>query len=316
MSVFVTFLFVLIGLIAVLAIITRINGARAAAAVPATGKFTATRNARIHWTEAGDGPPVVMIHGLGGNLRHFTYALTDELKSGFRCIAVDRPGNGWSERDGPEQATLPEQARIIADFIVAEGLGRPLIVGHSLGGAIAETIALNHPEVVGGLALICPATAEIDDTPDAFRGLDIPAPALIPVLGHTVAGSLGALLERAIFRQVFAPEPICADFATRGGALLNRRAQMFISTAQDLSQARASVSEVVGREAELKRLDAPVGVLFGAADEILDPVVHGERFAEISGASYDRIPGKGHMIPLTAPRACADFIRSIAARMS
>ncbi|MEO1611943.1 MAG: alpha/beta hydrolase, partial [Pseudomonadota bacterium] len=186
----------LVALIVLLVILTQFLGSSAAAALPARGKRTKLRGAKLHWIEAGDGPPVVMIHGLGGNHHHFKYAMLDALKDDFRCIAIDRPGCGWSERDGARYATLTEQARIIADFIEAEGLGAPLIVGHSLGGAIAETMAINHPDQVGAIALICPATAEVTETPDAFKGIDIPFPWLIPVLGYTISGAAGLLLEK------------------------------------------------------------------------------------------------------------------------
>ncbi|MEL7465214.1 MAG: alpha/beta hydrolase [Pseudomonadota bacterium] len=302
----------LIALIIVLAILTQFLGANAAGALPARGKRTKVRGAKLHWVEEGDGPPVVMIHGLGGNLHHFKYAMIDELKGDFRCIAVDRPGCGWSERDGPAQATLAEQARIIADFIEAEGLGAPLIVGHSLGGAIAETMAINHPDKVGAIALICPATAEVTETPDAFKGIDIPKPWLIPALGYTISGAAGLLLEKKIFAEVFAPEAVPTDFMMKGGGVLGRRPEAFISAAQDLAAARASVAQVLGREGEIA---APVGVLYGAADNILDPKTHGEDFAEKTGGTYEAIEGKGHMIPFTAPGPCADFVREMAKRM-
>jgi pimeloyl-ACP methyl ester carboxylesterase len=213
---------------------------------------------------------------------------------------------------GLAQATLPEQARMIAEFIEAEGLGKPLIVGHSLGGAIAETLALNHPDQVGALALICPATDDVEKTPDAFKGIDIPVPALIPVVAHLLAGALSLLMERKIFAQIFAPEPVGPDFLVRGGAILGRTPQGFIAAAQDLAMTRASVADVLGREAEIK---VPVGVLYGASDAILDPQKHGAAFAEKTGGSYADLDGRGHMIPFTAPADCAAFVREMAARI-
>jgi len=59
----------------------------------------------------------------GGNSHNFTYALTKESKDGYRVIVIDRPVCGWPERDGAKQATLPEQARMIAEFIETEELG-------------------------------------------------------------------------------------------------------------------------------------------------------------------------------------------------
>ena len=200
---------------------------------------------------------------------------------------------------------------MIAEFIEKEGLENPLIVGHSLGGAVALTLGLNHREVVGGLALLCPATQPIEGTPEVFKGLDISSAGLRKFIAHTVSGPLGLLMEKKIFSVVFAPEPILPDFWVKGGGKLGRSPGAFISASEDLVQSRASVEEVAGREGELTM---PVGVLYAEADEILDPKLHGEKFAELSGADLKLLPNRGHMIPLTAPDDCADFIREMAAK--
>lgn len=304
-----TVLLVVLAAVVIVTIVTQLVGSSAAKTMPPRGKMTKVSGGTIHWVEQGEGKPIVMIHGLGGNLNNFTYALTSELSDDFRVIALDRPGCGWSERDNAQQATLPEQARMIAEFIEAEQLGKPLVVGHSLGGAIAETIALNHPGNVGALALICPATNKVEVLPEAFKGIDLPFPWLIPVIGHTLAGAVSLLQEKKVFSDVFKPEPVSPDFLVQGGAILGRRPQGFIAAAQDLAQSRNSVDETAGRESELK---LPIGVLFGASDNILDPTYHGKEFCEKTGADYAELPDRGHMIPLTAPKDCAAFIRKLA----
>ena len=302
-------LFVILSAVLLITVATQFVGASAASESPRKGKITKVKGGKIHWVDQGAGPPIVMIHGLGGNLNNFTYALTSELTDEFRVIALDRPGCGWSERDGADHATLPGQARMIADFIKAEGLEKPLVVGHSLGGAIAETLALNHPDHVGALALICPATNKVDVLPDAFKGIDVPYPWLIPVIGHVLAGAMSLVQEKTVFTEIFKPEPVAPDFLERGGGILGRRPEGFIAAAQDLAQSRASVDGIVGREHELK---LPIGVLFGASDNILDPTYHGKEFSEKTGAKYVELPDRGHMIPLTAPKECAAFIRDVA----
>lgn len=303
---------VVVLLLLLVTIVTQFVGSSAAAHSPRRGRITRVRGGTVHWIDRGEGRPVVMIHGLGGNHENFTYALVPELERDFRVIAIDRPGCGWSDRDGADQATLAEQARMIADFIAAEDLGQPLVVGHSLGGAIALALALNHPDRVGALALICPATAPIDKVPDAFKGIDIRPPWLIPVIGHTLSGAMALLMEKKIFAEVFAPEPVSEGFIERGGGMLGRRPESFIAAAQDMARSRASTGDVVGRE---KELTVPMGILFGAADALLDPAVHGKALAEKTGADYAELPGRGHMIPLTAPGDCAGFIRRMADKL-
>ena len=105
-----TVLLLVIAFFLICAAITNFIAAAAKAAVPKIGKTTKVRGGEIHWVESGQGRPIVMFHGLGANLRNFTYALTGKLDGDFRVIALDRAGCGWSERDGAAQATLPEQA--------------------------------------------------------------------------------------------------------------------------------------------------------------------------------------------------------------
>ena len=65
-------------------------------AVPPLGTIIDLDGERMHYVDRGSGPPIVMIHGLAGNLRNYTYALVDRLTNDFRVIAVDRPGSGYS----------------------------------------------------------------------------------------------------------------------------------------------------------------------------------------------------------------------------
>ncbi len=311
MGTFGTIILLIVAFFLICGALTNFIAAAAKAAVPKTGKMTKVRGGEIHWVESGQGRPIVMIHGLGANLRNFTYALTGKLDGEFRVIALDRAGCGWSTRDGAAQSTLPEQARMIAEFIEKEGLENPLIVGHSLGGAVALTLGLNHKNLIGGLALLCPATQPIEDTPEVFKGLDISSAGVRKLIAHTISGPLGLLMENKIFGVVFAPEPIAPDFWVKGGGKLGRSPGAFITASEDMVYSRESVAEVVGRENELTM---PVGVLYAEKDEILDPKLHGEKFAELSGADLKILPGRGHMIPLTAPDDCAAFIREMAAK--
>src|SRR5215470_14495788 len=138
-------------------------------AVPPLGQFIDLDGARIHYLVRGSGPTIILIHGLTGQLRNFTHSLVDLLTDELRVIAIDRPGSGYSKRAPGASAALTAQGDLIAKFIHTMGLERPLVVGHSLGGAIALAIALEHPECAGGLALIAPLTAPQENAPTPFR---------------------------------------------------------------------------------------------------------------------------------------------------
>ncbi|MCP1365812.1 alpha/beta hydrolase, partial [Halomonas sp. BBD48] len=67
---------------------------RVEAAIPPAGRFIDLPGIRLHVVEKGQGRPVILLHGIGGQLRHFTYALVDRLADDFHVVAVDRPGMG------------------------------------------------------------------------------------------------------------------------------------------------------------------------------------------------------------------------------
>ena len=307
-NLFAYFFISLISLIALSAIVTVLISQKIKLSIPKFGKITTLKDAEIHWYETGHGRPIIMLHGLAGNLRNFTYALTDKLNQDFRVIAIDRAGCGWSKRSRPESATLNEQARIISEFIKKEKIENPLIVGHSLGGAIALTLALEHKTEISGLALICPVTQMIDDIPDIFRFLNISNKWFRLFLAYTLSSLIGILTREKSFKIAFSPEPVCDNFAIKGGGDFALSSNSFIKTSEDLTFAISSAPSVVGRE---KELTLPIGVLFGEDDEILDAKLHGEKFSELTGAELTILPNKGHMLPLTEPEVCADFIHQI-----
>ena len=130
--------------------------------VPPDGRHLQVDGARLHYVERGSGPAIVMIHGLGGQLRNFGYAMLEPLARDHRVILVDRPGSGYSTADDDSEPGIAAQAAIVARFIEALGIDRPLLVGHSLGGAVALSLALERPDLIRGLALIAPLTQPQD----------------------------------------------------------------------------------------------------------------------------------------------------------
>ena len=281
-------------------------------ALPASGRFIDVPGARLHVVERGQGPALVLIHGLGGQCCHFTYGVVDQLASHFRVIAVDRPGSGYSTRNADTSASLETQAKNIVALIDALQLERPFVVGHSLGGAVALALALNHPQRIAGLALIAPLTQMTENVSPVFKGLMIPQAWVRTLVAWTLATPATVLQGKKMLGLVFGPEPVPADFATRGGGLLSLRPSQFIAASTDLQAAPDSMRALQTRYGELHM---PVSVLYGRQDRILDPINNGEDFvAKISGAKLDMVDG-GHMLPVTNPTLTADFIRRAAGGM-
>lgn len=125
------------------------------------GRVVLVDGGSIHYVEQGpkDGTPVVLIHGLSGQLQHFTYGLSELLAKDFRVIAIDRPGCGYSTRENDEFSCPEAQGRMINEALDMLNVEKPILVGHSLGGSVALAMALDRPDQIGALALICPGNA-------------------------------------------------------------------------------------------------------------------------------------------------------------
>jgi pimeloyl-ACP methyl ester carboxylesterase len=312
MSIFIALVVILALVILGLVLFAARTARKVEAALPPRGKFMQVGGERIHYVDRGGaGPAIVMIHGLAGNLMHFTYALADELSGDFRVVIVDRPGCGYSERPEGAPADLTAQAATLAKFMRALGLKQPLVVGHSLGGALSLAIALDHPDCAGALALIAPLTHVPDKVPDVFKGLIIRSPTLRKVIAWTLATPLGILRGEKALKEVFGPEPAPADFPIRAGGLLGLRPKAFCSASSDAVLAEYVLPNYVARYGSLA---LPMGMLFARGDRLLDYRAQGEAMKAVCPALDLELMDGGHMLPMTAPGRCAALIRRVAAR--
>jgi pimeloyl-ACP methyl ester carboxylesterase len=280
--------------------------------LPPRGRFIDVDGAHIHYLDEGTGPTLLLVHGLGGHMLNFTHSLLGRLTCYFRVIVLDRPGSGYSTRPKGASATISAQARTISRFCQELKLGRPLIVGHSLGGVIALALALNHPEQVAGLALLAPVTHRPERVPPPFDGMAIASPLLRRVIAWTLATPLSIVNRERALAMLFGPQPVPHDFAVAGGGLLNLRPCSFIGASADLVATSGELDEMPSR---YKDLTVPMGILYGTGDRILDPAVHGKGLAaKVTGADLELIEGGGHMILITSADRTAAFIERMAQR--
>ncbi|MCG7520900.1 alpha/beta fold hydrolase [Ruegeria sp. Ofav3-42] len=278
--------------------------------VPQLGDIVPVQGGSIHYVEKGDPTKqtIVLIHGLAGQLQHFTYAMVDLLAKDYHVIALDRPGCGYSTRETADLAHLPQQGRMIQEFLDAKGISNAVLVGHSLGGAVSLAIALDYPEKTRALALLAPLTQKLPETPQVFKPLEIRTEWLRELIGNTIAVPLSAKTAPHALEAVFDPESAPDDFLDRAGGALGLRPSAFITASQDVVGLDFSIDAQVARYGELT---VPGGILYGAQDAILFPSAHGAPMTRF-GLSDEQIEGLGHMIPITAPDACAAFVRRIA----
>jgi pimeloyl-ACP methyl ester carboxylesterase len=282
-------------------------------AVPPAGAFVEVNGARIHYLERGSGPvTLLMVHGLGGNAMHFTHSLAERLAQEFRVVVMERPGSGYSTRAADAAAGPIAQADVVAAFIRARGLDRPVLVGHSLGGAVSLATAIAHPSLVRGLALIAPLTMLQPEVPAVFKGLMITSPLLRQVIGWTLATPLSMSRRDVMLDHIFGPEPVPADFALAGGGVLGMRPSAFVSASTDLMAVPGDMPSLAERYATVTM---PVAMLYGTDDRILDPAVHAEPLRSlIPQLHLEYVQGAGHMLPLTASERVATFVREAARR--
>lgn len=297
---------------AYLAFVTRRIARRAEKAVPAMGRFVEAGGNRIHYVERGEGRPILMIHGLGGSLHHLRRPLMESFGDGYRLIAIDRAGSGYSTRTTGTGGSLAEQAAQVAGVIDALGLERPLLVGHSLGGAVALATALDHPDKVAGLALIAPLTRFEPALPREFRPMAIESPLRRRIVAHTLAVPMSVKNAPMVLDFVFGPQQPPEDYAVAGGALVGLRPQHFYATSTDLVGSRRDLAQYEARYGELSM---PVGILFGTEDRVLDYERQGVSMTErIAGLDLEIVDGVGHMPQYATTDRVVAFVRRIAER--
>ena len=275
--------------------------------LPPEGRMVEAAGHRLHVVERGEsGPPVLLIHGLGGTTRHW-HAMIPDLARDHRVVAVDRPGSGYSSRARRAGGGPIEQAEAIAALIDALELDRPLVVGHSLGGAVALAAGLHHPEKVSGLALICPATQPVHEAPELFEPLVIHSDLARRLIAWTLAVPLSRRNGPEGLRVAFSPEPVPDDFRTAAGGLLSLRPEAFRNASLDLTVLPHDLQEMASRYRDLA---VPAAILFAADDAVVDPVLHGERTAAENGIPLTVREG-GHMLPMTQGPIVCDWVRGL-----
>jgi pimeloyl-ACP methyl ester carboxylesterase len=262
---------------------------------PATAASTITiAGRRLSFLAAGsDGPPVLLLHGLGAD--RLSWMLTQRDIAGFaRTVAVDLPGHGQSDRD-VEAGDVAFFTDLIAGFLEAQG-GHPAhVVGHSLGGAVALDLAHRRPDLVASLFLLAPA--------GLGRGTD---PAFLFALTEMKnLDEASAVLGRLVTRQrLISPQMVARALAeiTAPGAR-----DAFRKVAGHLLRAEETLAPAV---AEIGRRQLPRAVVWGGDDRI-NPMAS-DRVATL-GATPHVVEGAGHLPHIESYEEVNALLRSFLA---
>ncbi len=165
---------------------------------------------RISTLTLGDGPDVLLLHGLGSAKTSFFDTAAALRHEGYRVHAIDLPGFGSSKGSATAPYSAGWFAETVVDWMDALGIDRAHVVGNSMGGRVALEVGLRAPERVGGLVLLCPAVAFVK------RGLHPLVRLLRPELGmlpHRIARPVVSRRLFSMFADPDALDPSVADVA-------------------------------------------------------------------------------------------------------
>jgi 3-oxoadipate enol-lactonase len=236
-------------------------------------------SARIAWERLGTGPPVVLVHGLG-YARWGWEPVASLLAERFQVVLLDNRGIGESDAP-PGPYTVAQLAGDVARVLDEAGLARAHVVGTSLGGMVAQELALTAPERVERLVLVAttPGGPNAAPMPEVTARLLAEAPALEPEV------ALRRFVENALAPG--APEE-----------LVERILAHRIRTAQPREAwlAQAAAGAAFDAWDRLPALAAPTLVLQGSADVVVDPRNADLLVQRIPGARLERFPGCGHLL--------------------
>ena len=251
------------------------------------------------------------IHGAGCNLEDMRLALGERLAARHRVILVDRAGLGWSQRKGRRGSSPAYQAAMLRDVLDRLGIDRAIVVGHSWGGALATTFALDYPGRVAGLVLLAPPLYPFPRSMTWLYAL-FATPIFGWLYARTLALPLGAPFIGIGLGSAFLPQLPPRHYIKRTAALLLLRPSTFLANARDVADLRAFHARDASRYATLA---VPTVIIAGGRDMVVAPRRHALAFAAaVPAAKLVVLPGIGHMLHHVAAEKVIAEIEALIAR--
>ncbi len=273
-----------------------------------------------HYLTRGEGPDVILIHGLSGDLASWHPVVVARLAEHHRVTMIDLRGHGRSGMPASGYTTR-DLASDLASLMDQVGIRRAHLVGHSFGGAVALHAAVLYPDRVSGLVVADARIRGLQETSgvqqwahwDRVRewlgrhGIELPERMADPDLGllrclaeHRVAGRLEGL----------AAEPFFIPFS-RGSA---RRAEEWLRLIESTTAA-TDYKEVAGLTAEvIRHVASPALAIYGGLSHCLPTR---ETLVDLMiDCTPETIPGVGHFHPIAAPKAFADHVEPFLRRVT
>jgi pimeloyl-ACP methyl ester carboxylesterase len=299
------------------ALVTAIGSWLIGRAHPPRGRFVKVRRMRQHVVELGTAastvPPIVVIHGAGCNLEDMRLAFAERLANRHRVILLDRPGLGWSKRRGRDGSSPQYQAAILRELLDQIGVEQAIVVGHSWGGAVALSFALDHPDRTAALALLASPLYPHGHPTTSLYAL-FAAPILGSIYARTLALPIGFLFLGPAMWSAFLPQFPPRDYLKRSAARLLLRPATFLANSRDMADLKSNLESQTPRYAGLSM---PTLVMSGSSDFVVAPHLHAVPFAAaVAQARLVILPGIGHMLHHVAAERVLAEIEGLAAKMA
>lgn len=254
---------------------------------------------KISTLTMGEGPDVLLLHGLGGTKASFFDTAAALSRYGYRVHALDFPGFGCSSKPALAPYGAPYFARTVVGVMDALGIERTHLVGNSMGGRVALEVGLEHPDRVAALALLCPAVAFVRrDWHPVVR-------VLRPELGLLPHSFGRAAIERQ-FWSLFADrdlvDPSVADIAVDDFARIYRSAgarRAFLTSARAIYLDRPFGRD--GFYPRLAELEPPALFVWSTHDKLIPPGFRRHVEQWLPSAEHVVLEGCGHVPQVERP---------------
>lgn len=257
--------------------------ARVRERVPAD-RFVRVGSGLVHVETAGEGEPVVLLHGFGGSTYSYRKILP-ELARSHRAVAIDLYGFGWTERPrDPASYTREGQVDLVLGVMDRLGVDRAHLVGHSYGGAISLTLAFSHPERVRSLVLLDSARPAYPSDRRSRLATLRPLTWLYLRLVALRPGSIRAGLERSFFDDSLVTDELVLAYRERV------RVEGIGPAFYGLTAPAAPGPEVV-----LEEIRTPALVIWGEEDALISVESGRQATERMPNARFVALPETGHL---------------------
>ncbi len=252
----------------------------------------------IHYRESGEGYPVFLIHGFTGNLRNWALQIP-ALTRDFRTVSIDHRGHGHSEKPTrPQDYSLELMTEDAYGLLEHLGIQECYVVGHSMGGVVAQHLALVHPQPVRALVLVDTA-AEI---PDSLRTEER---ARLVEIARTQG-------MEAVFEERLRTNAMADQIRAQPQLLETWRQQFLLTSREAYLYCAEAMARQEPRLDKLNAIDVPTLIICGEND---DPFLQPSRRMRerIPSSELVVIPGAGHRPPIEKP---GEFNRTLTGFLS